>query len=66
MKKLSVLLILMLLVTSMAFAQGGKEAVAPKADAPFKVGVIYVSPPGDRGIPTCTTRDQSSRSVFRG
>jgi basic membrane protein A and related proteins len=49
MKKLSVLLILMLLMTSMAFAQGGKEAATPKADAPFKVGVIYVSPPGDMG-----------------
>jgi basic membrane protein A and related proteins len=49
MKKLSVLLILTLLVTSMAFAAGGQETAAPKADAPFKVGVIYVSPPGDMG-----------------
>jgi len=48
MKKLSVLLVLLLLSTALIFAQGGREA-APKAEGPFKVGVIYVSSPGDMG-----------------
>ncbi|MHC1692803.1 MAG: BMP family ABC transporter substrate-binding protein [Sphaerochaetaceae bacterium] len=49
MKKLSALMILLLLVSSLVFAQGGTEAAAPKAAAPYKVGVIYVSSPGDMG-----------------
>ena len=48
MKKLSVLLVLLLVIGLSLFAQGGKEA-AVEADAPFKVGVIYVSSPGDMG-----------------
>ena len=48
MKKLSVLLVLLLLSTTLMFAQGGKEA-APAAAGPFKVGVIYITSPGDMG-----------------
>ncbi|MDD4219661.1 MAG: BMP family ABC transporter substrate-binding protein [Sphaerochaetaceae bacterium] len=48
MKKLLVLLVLLLAITSLVFAQGVKEA-APKADEPFKVGIIYISSPGDMG-----------------
>nr|WP_319472452.1 BMP family ABC transporter substrate-binding protein [uncultured Sphaerochaeta sp.] len=47
MKKSIVLLMIMLLATSFVFAQGAKEAAAD--DAPLKIGVIYVSPPGDMG-----------------
>jgi len=48
MKKFTVLLVLMLLSTTLVFAQGGQEAAA-SADEPFKVGVIYISSPGDMG-----------------
>ncbi len=48
MKKSIVLLLIMLLATSFVFAQGAKEATV-SADAPLKVGVIYISPPGDMG-----------------
>ncbi|NCC13441.1 MAG: BMP family ABC transporter substrate-binding protein [Spirochaetia bacterium] len=50
MKKGIVLLLIVLMVSSFAFAQGSKEAAgSAKADAPMKVGVIYISPPGDMG-----------------
>lgn len=49
MKKLSVFLLIVLLVSSFAFAQGSKEAAPPKTDGPYKIGVIYISPPGDMG-----------------
>lgn len=48
MKKSIVFLLIMLLATSFVFAQGAQEAT-DAADAPFKVGVIYISPPGDMG-----------------
>ena len=48
MKKSIVFLLIMLLATSFVFAQGAKEAT-DAADAPLKVGVIYISPPGDMG-----------------
>src|SRR5690554_7318928 len=48
MKKLTVLLVLLLLSTTLVFAQGGREAAAG-VDEPFKVGVIYISSPGDMG-----------------
>ncbi|MDC7245920.1 MAG: BMP family ABC transporter substrate-binding protein [Sphaerochaetaceae bacterium] len=48
MKKLSVLLVLLLVITVSAFAQGQTE-MSEETDAPFKVGVIYVSSPGDFG-----------------
>ena len=48
MKKLSVLLVLLLVVGLSLLAQGGKEAEV-ETDAPFKVGVIYISSPGDMG-----------------
>ncbi|MGB4405253.1 MAG: BMP family ABC transporter substrate-binding protein [Sphaerochaeta sp.] len=49
MKKGIVLLLIVLMVSSFAFAQGSKEATPAKTDGPFKVGVIYISPPGDMG-----------------
>ncbi len=49
MKKGIVLVLIALLVSSFAFAQGSKEAAVAQADGPFKVGVIYISPPGDMG-----------------
>lgn len=48
MKKSIVLLLIMLLATSFVFAQGAKET-ATSEDEPLKVGVIYISPPGDMG-----------------
>jgi len=48
MKKGIVLLLSVLLVSSLVFAQGTKET-AKADDAPLKIGVIYVSPPGDMG-----------------
>ncbi len=48
MKKSIVLLLIVLLASSFAFAQGTKED-ATMANAPMKVGVIYVSSPGDFG-----------------
>lgn len=48
MKKLSMLLVLLLVIGLSIFAQGGKDAKVAE-DAPFKVGVIYVSSPGDMG-----------------
>ena len=49
MKKLSVMLMLVLFVTATAFATGQTETAAPSASGPLKVGVIYISPPGDMG-----------------
>ncbi|MGE4466477.1 BMP family ABC transporter substrate-binding protein [Sphaerochaeta sp.] len=48
MKKSIVFLLIMLLATSFVFAQGAQETT-DAADAPLKVGVIYISPPGDMG-----------------
>ena len=48
MKKLMMLLVLLLMTTTLVFAQGGTE-VAPAVDEPLKVGVIYISSPGDMG-----------------
>ena len=43
--------VILLLVCSQPqlFAQGGQEAAKPKESGPMKVGVIYISPPGDMG-----------------
>ncbi len=49
MKKGIVLLLIVLMVSSFAFAQGSKEATEVKTEGPMKVGVIYISPPGDMG-----------------
>ncbi|HPZ16136.1 MAG TPA: BMP family ABC transporter substrate-binding protein, partial [Sphaerochaeta sp.] len=48
MKKGIVLLLIVLLVSMVAFGQGSKDK-ASTADAVLKVGVIYISPPGDMG-----------------
>jgi len=48
MKKLTVLLVLLLLSTTLVFAAGAKETAAG-ADEPLKVGVIYITSPGDMG-----------------
>lgn len=48
MKKAIVLLLIVLMASTFAFAQGTKEA-ATTANAPMKVGVIYISAPGDMG-----------------
>ena len=49
MKKLILTLTIVLLSFGMLFAGGEKEAAAPQAEAPLKIGMIYVSPPGDMG-----------------
>lgn len=48
MKKLSLISLLLLVGATLVFAAGAQEA-APKAEEPFKVGVIYISSPGDMG-----------------
>lgn len=48
MKKLMMLLVLLMVTTTLVFAQGGTEAAAA-VDEPLKVGVIYISSPGDMG-----------------
>ncbi len=48
MRKLSVLLVLLLATTMMVFAAGQTE-MSDVSEGPFKVGVIYVSSPGDMG-----------------
>ena len=48
MKRGIVLLLIVLLVSMVAFGQGSKDK-ASTADAVLKVGVIYISPPGDMG-----------------
>jgi basic membrane protein A len=50
MKKLLALLSIALIAMTTTFAQGSSEATTEtKKDAPFKVGVIYISAPGDFG-----------------
>ncbi|MCK9287606.1 MAG: BMP family ABC transporter substrate-binding protein [Sphaerochaetaceae bacterium] len=48
MKKLSVVFLIVLMATSVVFAQGAAETKV-QASGPMKIGVIYVSPPGDMG-----------------
>ena len=64
MKKGIVLLLILLLVSSFAFAQGTKET-AGSADAPLKVGVIYISPPGDMGYSYMHDQGTPHSSPFR-
>ncbi len=47
-KKAIVVLLIALIVSSMAFATGAKET-ATGSDQPYKIGVLYISPPGDMG-----------------
>lgn len=49
MKKLSILLACALVTLSPIFASGAKETAEVSDDAPMKVGVIYISAPGDFG-----------------
>jgi basic membrane protein A len=50
MKKGIVLSLMVLMVSSFAFAQGAKETTTTaKANEPMKIGVIYISAPGDMG-----------------
>ncbi len=48
MKKLALFLVLVLVLSGALFAQGSVEADSD-AGAPFKVGVLYISSPGDMG-----------------
>lgn len=49
MKKLSILLTCVLISLAPIFANGSKETAQVSSDAPLKVGVIYVTAPGDFG-----------------
>ncbi len=48
MKKLALVLVLALIMSVSLFAQGSTESTQ-ESDAPFKVGVLYISSPGDMG-----------------
>ncbi|MFA6844111.1 MAG: BMP family ABC transporter substrate-binding protein [Sphaerochaetaceae bacterium] len=49
MKKLTVLLLMVMLACSFGFAQGTSESATAKTNAPLKVGMIYIGPVGDMG-----------------
>ena len=49
MKKIFLAFTIILVATGLLFAGGASETAEPKADAPLKIGMIYVSPPGDMG-----------------
>ncbi len=60
MKKLLTILLLALVVTGMLFANGGQESQEVE-NQPFKIGVIYVSAPGDFGY--SYMHDQGTKAV---